>query len=934
MFTAYQRRASFFLMIFILSGLAFFTSALEWQGNKTLHTLMESTATLVAVFVGILCFLHYFAHRSDKLFFIIGAGFVGTATLDFYHALVTSEFFDLLFPSPPPSLIPWSWVSSRFFLGASFLVAAFAMLPRYQNRLSNTQIVCFSGLFAILSFLFFAFYPLPRAYYPELFVSRPEELIPALMMAVAGGMFYIRGGWKENDFEYWLLLTIIVSLMCQLMFMPFSLRLFDNPFNIAHLFKTLSYLLMSIGLFISIYRLFASEKHLKQRLERSLDKSTAATQAKSGFLATMSHEIRTPLNGIVATIDLLQQDIQQSEHRELLETAENSARMLQVIIDDILDFSRIEAGKLELDKLDISPEETIFQVVDNLSGQADKMRVRLRVNCPPDLPVVLADAVRIKQILYNLIGNAIKFSQGLADRQGAVVLDVEMKEQDEHRGILNLVVRDNGIGVSDELKASLFQPVEHGKPVNDLSDGSGLGLLLTKHLVDLMSGQLEVLSFAGEGSAFTVSLPLEYGDQSLLKTKPDLSGIFVIVCAGESLLTESLIRYLKHGKIPFFVLKSADTGPALQMANQLRSERLIILNSYADFSVTPGMLACRMPDTLTGSNIHFVTFSAEFSAYDEHYLEVKHDGRVIMHPSTVSYHRLLNTLNDLACKILKEPVHFSMADRPELSMTVEQAVSCNRMVLLVDDNSTNQNVIRQQLLRLGFLVDMAQNGRQALSMWQQNQYSLILSDCHMPEMDGYELASCIRQEESSFGKSRIPMIAITADALKGTRSKCLEAGMDAYLPKPFSLTALSKCLAPFMNEFDKKKTAVSDDVDGVDTQVLIEMIGSDDPGVLSQFYREFITSSRYLVEQLHQHLTEPCNNSLLTTRIKKLHTASEMVGAFYLKASCEKVIHLLANGANIKELVTDLNTCIQVCHGVIHSIEHYCQELDRIVQKR
>ncbi|WP_028302582.1 ATP-binding protein [Oceanospirillum beijerinckii] len=940
MFTAYQRQLSFLLMIFILSGLAFFTSALEWQGNKTLHTLMEVIATLVAAFVGILCFLHYFAHESNKLFFIIGIGFMGTAALDFYHALVTSEFFDLLFPSPPPSLIPWSWVASRFFLGVSFLVAAFAILPRYEHRISNNKIILFSSSFAILSFLFFAFYPLPRAYYPELIISRPEELIPALMMAIAGGMFYMRGGWKEDDFEYWLLLTIIVSLTCQLMFMPFSTQLFDNPFNMAHMLKAFAYMLMSVGLFLSIYRLFVSERRLRQRLERSLDKTTAATQAKSGFLAAMSHEIRTPLNGIVATIDLLRRDLQQSEHRDLLETADSSARMLQVIIDDVLDFSKIESGKLELDKTDISLEETIFQVVDNLSGQADKMRVRLRVNCPPALPVVSADGVRIKQILYNLMGNAIKFSQNLPDRQGAVVLDIEMKARDESGGVLTFVVRDNGIGISDKLKARLFQPFEQGDDqISQRFGGTGLGLLLTKCLVDMMSGELDVLSFPGEGSSFSVSLPLEYGAQGESQKEADLSDVFVIICAGEGLLTESLVRYLKYGNVPFFVLHSADATLALQAAGQRHSSRLIILNCYADFSVTPERLECCLPTTLTGSNIHFVTFSAEFSAQDEHYLEIQRDGRVIMHPSTLSYHRLMTTLNDLACKTLKEPVTFSMADRPELSVTIEQAVAHRRMALLVDDNSTNQKVISQQLLRLGFLTDLAQDGKQGLDMWRRNQYNLILTDCHMPEMDGYELSRCIRKEELEQGQRRVAIIAITADALKGTKEKCHAAGMDAYLAKPFSLKELSQCLEPFLLEWeahtDQDGLALETDVVvGWDKRVLISMIGSDDPSVLSQFYREFIASSRSIIEHLYQHTQDSSQSEGLSARMQKLHTASDMVGAIHLKAYCAKVIELLAKGTNIQELVAGLNACIHSHHSLVHSIEEYCHELDQLSRNK
>ena len=309
-----------------------------------------------------------------------------------------------------------------------------------------------------------------------------------------------------------------------------------------------------------------------------------------------------------------------------------------------------------------------------------------------------------------------------------------------------------------------------------------------------------------------------------------------------------------------------------------------------------------------------------------------------MHPSTLSYRRLMTTLSDLACKSLKESVTFSMTDRTELSMTVEQAVARRRMALLVDDNSTNQKVISQQLLRLGFLTDLAQDGKQGLDMWLRNQYCLILTDCHMPEMDGYELSRCIRKEELKQGLGRITIIAITADALKGTKEKCLAAGMDAYLAKPFSLKELGQCLEPFLLEWESStsqaESTSEDDTACLDKQVLISMIGSSDPSILSQFYRDFITSSRPIIEQIYQHTQDSTQSEGLSIRVQKLQTASGMIGAVHLKAYCEKVTELLASGASIKELVLGLNACIHSHHSLVQSIEQYCHELDQISRNK
>ncbi len=255
---------------------------MEWQGNKMLHSMMEVIATFLALMVGILALIRFYTKKIN-IFLFIGAGFLGTAFLDGYHALVTSAFFDLYFPSPPASLIPWSWVASRAFL--SFLMAlswwvsfrARRQADRPESPVSEWSVFIGMGAATLFSFFFFAFYPLPRAYYPELFFGRPEEFVPAIFFGIALFGYLKMGDWREDAFHDWLIISLIVGFMGQVMFMSFSFHLFDTMFDAAHLLKKVSYICMMQGLFIAMFQLFRQAEEGKVSLERALNATQAAT---------------------------------------------------------------------------------------------------------------------------------------------------------------------------------------------------------------------------------------------------------------------------------------------------------------------------------------------------------------------------------------------------------------------------------------------------------------------------------------------------------------------------------------------------------------------------------------------------------------------------------------------------------------------------------
>jgi len=241
------------LLVFVL----LWTSS--WQGNTQLHTLMEVVATLLALFVGIVALVRFYT-RQNNTFLFIGTGFLGTALLDGYHAIVTSSFFAHLFPSVPDSLIPWSWVASRFFLSFMLFLSWWAWHKEKELRearwFSNFTVLSLAVVLTVASFLFFAFVPLPRAYYPELFFGRPEEFVPGLLFLLALIGYVRKGKWKTDAFEHWLVLSIIIGLVGQVVFMTFSYTLFDGMFDMAHSLKKVSYVFVLVGLLISMYHLF------------------------------------------------------------------------------------------------------------------------------------------------------------------------------------------------------------------------------------------------------------------------------------------------------------------------------------------------------------------------------------------------------------------------------------------------------------------------------------------------------------------------------------------------------------------------------------------------------------------------------------------------------------------------------------------------------
>lgn len=284
------KKKSFILLTFILVIASFFIDHSMWTSSKSFHTLLETIATLLALIIGIVSLIHYYSNKSEQLFLFIGAGFLGTSFLELYHTVVTSIVFDIYFPSPPESLIPWSWTASRLFLAMLFAYSYYNVVNNSNIHVNENKIYKLTFVFTLLSFLIFAFVPMPPAYYDIQYFNRPEELIPAVLFLYALIGFYKKEFWQKNDFHYWLILSLLFNFIAQVFYMTSSHYLFDTEFDLAHILKKASYIVILIGLLKSIYRLFIEVKKLNIKLLQSEQKFDLITNAALDAIVMIDHK--------------------------------------------------------------------------------------------------------------------------------------------------------------------------------------------------------------------------------------------------------------------------------------------------------------------------------------------------------------------------------------------------------------------------------------------------------------------------------------------------------------------------------------------------------------------------------------------------------------------------------------------------------------------
>lgn len=515
-----------------------------------------------------------------------------------------------------------------------------------------------------------------------------------------------------------------------------------------------------------------------------------ATKAKAEFLANMSHEIRTPMNGVIGMTEILARTPLSETQRHYVETIHHSGDTLLTLINDILDFSKIEAGKLEIQSVPIDLRDIVERTVEQLAERAQRKGLHLLADYDPSVPTaVMGDPIRIRQIVTNLLGNAIKFTPA-GDVTVTITAESALSAQDRVSKI-KLAVTDTGSGISAEGQAKLFQSFSQvdGSSTR-VHGGTGLGLSICKQLSGLMGGTIGVDSVTGHGSTFWVilPLPLQDGVATGIQADPSLACVHVCAAIGHPATGRLLTRYLSHWGLS---LRIASTGAQfledVMSALATEGNRVIALvdDTVADMTDTELLQALRSDATLGSAKIvRLVSFIKRAEVEQDHTY-----GQ--MHFSTKPFR--YSALHQTLVKVLADQ---PVASQQTQAVTTEPTLFGH--VLLGEDNPVNQEIALLMLQTLGCTVTVVQNGREVLDHAKKSSCDLILMDCQMPEMDGFEATRLIREWEQSGSRTPIPIIALTAHATPGDREHCLATGMSDYVSKPFSMERLQAVLSSWL----------------------------------------------------------------------------------------------------------------------------------------